>query len=56
MLSHLINALLKEADKEGCFRPDSDEKPLFRERISEASKFIVGNSCQLSIVSDNSCQ
>ena len=54
----LINAFLKEADyyKEGWVRPGSDDKLLFKERISEASKFIVGSSCQLSIISDNSCQ
>ena len=30
------------ADKEGGFRPGGDEKTLFKERILEASKFIVG--------------
>ena len=41
--------------KEGCFRPSNDEKTLFKERILEASKFIVGRSCQLSIIIDNIC-
>ena len=51
-----INAFMKQlADKEGCSRPSSHEKLLFRERISEASKFIVGSSCPLSIISDNIC-
>ena len=40
-------------DKEGCFRPSDDEKTLVKERILEASKFIVGRSCQLSIIIDN---
>jgi hypothetical protein len=43
----LINAFLKVAGC--CFRPSGDEKPPFKERIVEASKFIVGSSCQLSI-------
>ena len=42
-------------DKEGCFRPSVDEKTLVKERILEASKFIVGRSCQLSIIIDNIC-
>jgi hypothetical protein len=49
----LINAFVN--DKEGCFRPSINEKLLFRERILEASKFIVGLSYQLLIVSNNSC-
>ena len=28
---------------------------MIRERIIEASKFIVGSSCQLSIISNNIC-
>ena len=42
-------------DKEGCFRPSDNEKTLFKERILEASKFIVGRNCQLSIIIDNIC-
>jgi hypothetical protein len=49
----LINALV--SDREGCFRPSVDEKLLFRERILESSKFIVGLSYQLLIISNNSC-
>ena len=30
--------------KKGYFRPCSDEKQLFRERISQASEFIAGSS------------
>jgi hypothetical protein len=41
------------AGKEGCFRPSNDEKSPFKERILEASKFIVGSSCQLSIFIDS---
>ena len=48
----LINVLAN--DKEGCFRLSIDEKLLFRERIFEASKFIVGLSYQLLIISNNS--
>ena len=40
-------------DKQGCFRPSDDKKTLFKERILEASKFIVGRSCQLSIIIEN---
>ena len=39
------------ADKEGCFRPNRDEKLLLWERILEASKFIIGSSFQSSIIS-----
>jgi hypothetical protein len=42
-------------NKEGCFRPSIDEKLLFRERILEAKKFIVGLRYQLLIISNNSC-
>ena len=43
----------KTEHEEGCFRPSDDEKTLFKERILEASKFIVGRSCQLSTIIDN---
>jgi hypothetical protein len=49
----LINAFAN--DREGCFRPSIDEKLLFRERILESSKFIVGISYQLLIISNNIC-
>ena len=35
--------------------PSSDEKELFRQRIFEASKFIVASGYQMSIISINSC-
>ena len=43
------------ADKEGCLGPIGDKKTPFKEQILEASKFIVGRSCQLSIIIDNIC-
>jgi hypothetical protein len=45
-----INAFAN--DKEGCCRPKT---LLFRERIIQVSKFIVGLSYQLLIISNNSC-
>ena len=34
---------------------NGDEKLLFTEQILEASKFIAGSSCQISIIIDSSC-
>ena len=52
----LANAFLKMAGwQRRLFWPSSDEKELFRARILEASKFIVGSGYQLSIISINSC-
>ncbi len=42
-------------DRESCFRPSIDEKLLFRERILESDKFVVGLSHQLLIISNNIC-
>jgi hypothetical protein len=52
----LLTVSLHLADKEGCFRPSSDEKLLFRKRIPETSKIIVGSSYHLLIFSNSSCQ
>ena len=56
LTTSLVNEFLKiTGEKEGCFRQTSDEKPLFRERILEASKFIVSSNYQLSIIWTNNC-